>query len=83
MILFLKILNDALLIPTEAIVPDIQGEKIFLFKNGLAIPRLVTIGIRTEDQIQLLSGVNIGDTVIVSGMIQLRPNFQVKLKNIN
>ena len=81
--IILENLNDALLIPTEAIVPDIQGEKIFLFKNGLAIPRLVTIGIRTEEQIQLLSGVNIGDTVIVSGMIQLRPNSQVKLKSIN
>ncbi len=81
--IILENMKNALLIPTEAIVPDIQGEKIFLYKNGLAIPQLVTIGIRTEDQIQLLSGVNLGDTVIVSGMIQLRPNFPVKLNDIN
>ncbi len=81
--IILENMKNALLIPTEAIVPDIQGEKIFLYKNGLAIPQLVTIGIRTEDQIQLLSGVNLGDTVIVSGMIQLRPNFPVILNDIN
>lgn len=72
-------LNNALLVPTDALVPDIQGEKVFVYKNGKAVPRLVTTGIRTEENIQIISGIEKGDTVIVSGIIQLRPNSSVKL----
>ena len=75
-------INNALLIPTDALVPDIQGEKVFLYKNGKAVPQLVKTGIRTEENIQLISGVEKGDTVIVSGIIQLRPNSNVELSSV-
>lgn len=76
-------INNALLIPTDALIPDIQGEKVFLYKKGKAVPQLVKTGIRTEENIQLISGVEIGDTVIVSGIIQLRPNSNVELNSAN
>jgi len=75
-------INNALLIPTDALVPDIQGEKVFLYKNGRAIPQIVKTGIRTEENIQIVSGIEKGDTVIVSGIIQLRPNSEIKLNSI-
>jgi membrane fusion protein (multidrug efflux system) len=75
-------LTDALLVPTEAIVPDIQGEKVFLYKSGKSVPQLVKTGIRTEEEIQILSGIEIGDTVIVSGIIQLRPNSSVTISTV-
>ncbi|MCB9250688.1 MAG: efflux RND transporter periplasmic adaptor subunit [Ignavibacteriales bacterium] len=73
---------DAFLIPTDALVPDIQGEKVFVFKKGKAIPQIVQTGIRTEKDIQIISGVEVGDTVIISGIIQLRPNSDVDLNSI-
>lgn len=76
-------INNAFMVPTDAIVPDIQGEKVFLYKNGKAVPQIVKTGIRTEASIQLISGVEKGDTVIVSGIIQLRPNTNVKLSSVN
>lgn len=76
-------INNAFMVPTDAIVPDIQGEKVFLYKNGKAVPQIVKTGIRTEASIQLVSGVEKGDTVIVSGIIQLRPNTNVKLSLVN
>lgn len=73
-------LNNALLIPSKALVPDIQGEKVFVYKNGIAVPQIVTTGIRTEENIQIVGGIAPGDTVIISGIIQLRPNSPVKLR---
>ena len=75
-------LNNALLVPSKALVPDIQGEKVFVYKNGIAVPQIVTTGIRTEESIQIVAGISPGDTVIVSGIIQLRPNSPVKLSTV-
>ncbi|MCB9206578.1 MAG: efflux RND transporter periplasmic adaptor subunit [Ignavibacteriales bacterium] len=80
--IILSNIKDAILVPSEAVVPDIQGEKVFLYKNGIAVTKNVTTGIRNEADIQIISGIAQGDTVIVSGIIQLRPNSPVNLINI-
>lgn len=74
--------TNAILIPTEALVPDFEGEKVFLYKNGKAVPKVVTTGIRTEKEIQILSGLQPGDTLITTGIIQLRPNAPVSLNAV-
>jgi membrane fusion protein, multidrug efflux system len=74
-------IKNALMLPSDAIVPDIQGEKVFLYKNGKAVSKIVTIGIRDESNIQIVSGIGVGDTVIVSGIIQLRENSPVSIKS--
>jgi membrane fusion protein, multidrug efflux system len=79
----LEDLKDAVLVPTDLIVPNIEGENVFVYKNGTAVLRKVTTGIRTDKEIQVISGLNRGDTLIVSGIIQLRPDMPVKLKSIN
>ncbi len=73
--------NDALMVPTESIVPDITGEKVFLYRNGKAFPQIVRTGIRTEKNIQILEGLAPGDSVITSGIIQLRPGIEVIIQN--
>ncbi|MBU1095915.1 MAG: efflux RND transporter periplasmic adaptor subunit [Bacteroidetes bacterium] len=81
--IILNEIDNALLIPSETIVPDIKGEKVFLYKNGIAAPQIVTTGIRTEKDVQIITGLKEGDTLITSGIIQLRPNTPVKLNSIN
>jgi membrane fusion protein (multidrug efflux system) len=78
----LEKIDDSILIPTETLVPDFEGEKVFIYKNGKAVPQIVTAGIRTEQEIQILSGLSVGDTLIVSGIIQLRPNGSVKINTV-
>ena len=79
----LENIQDAIMAPTEVVVPDIEGEKVFVYHGGKAIPQLIKTGIRTEKEIQITSGLNIGDTVITSGIIQLRPNAPVNLTDVN
>ena len=78
----LQDIKDAVMVPTDVIVPDIEGEKVFVYRDGKAVPQRVTIGLRTENEIQITSGLNVGDTLIVSGIIQIRSNSPVKLNSV-
>lgn len=81
--IILEDISNAIMVPTDVVIPDVRGEYVFVNKNGFAIPQKVETGIRTENEIQILNGLNMGDSLIVSGIIQLRPNTPVKLNAIN
>lgn len=74
----LERMNDALVVPAEALVPDIQGQKVLLMKGGKAVSARVQTGIRTAEEVQLTSGVQPGDTVIVSGLLALKDGAPVQ-----
>ena len=69
----------ALAVPSEAIVSEMGIDKVFLYKNGIAQPVNIEKGLRTDAVVQVLRGVNAGDTVITSGTMQLRTGQKVKL----
>jgi membrane fusion protein (multidrug efflux system) len=70
--------DNALMVPTEALVPQLGGQIVFCVQNGEAQPRQVTTGIRTERMIQITTGLQAGDSVITSGILQLRPGTPVR-----
>ena len=76
-------IQDAIAIPSEAIVPEMGKDKVFLYKSGKAQPVDVTVGLRTEDRVQILRGLNVGDTLITSGTLQLRTGLSVVLDHID
>lgn len=76
-------INDALAVPSEAIVPEMGKDKIFLYKSGKAQPVEIQTGIRTEAEVQVLQGLQTGDTIIISGTLQLRTGLPVTLDAIN
>ncbi|MBU2652382.1 MAG: efflux RND transporter periplasmic adaptor subunit [Bacteroidetes bacterium] len=76
---FLANIPDALLVPSEAIIPDIRGEKIFLAKNGHVRPVYVKSGMRTEREVEIVQGVMAGDTVITTGLLQIRENMPIQV----
>lgn len=75
--------ENALAIPSEAIVPEMGKDKVFLYKNGKAEPVDVVTGIRTEALVQAVAGLSEGDTVIISGTQQLRTGMAVTIDNIH
>jgi membrane fusion protein (multidrug efflux system) len=76
--IILEKIPDALVLPSDAFIPDIKGEKVFICKNGKASVVYVKTGIRTENEVQVVNGINPMDTVIVSGLLQLREQMSVK-----
>ncbi|MBL0342220.1 MAG: efflux RND transporter periplasmic adaptor subunit [Bacteroidetes bacterium] len=72
--------DSAITIPTEAIIPVLKGKKVMVSRNGMAISQLVNNGLRNESNIEIVSGLNIGDTVITSGIMQLKDSMKVAVK---
>jgi membrane fusion protein, multidrug efflux system len=75
--------TKVIMVPTIAYIPDISGAKLFIKKDGLAKSISVKAGIRTEKEIQILEGLEDGDTVITSGILQLKPKTPVEVNIVN
>ena len=74
--------SNALMVPTESIIPVLKGKQVYAYRNGKAEAVKVETGIRNDSTIQITSGLNENDTVIVSGIISLRPGAAVKLASV-
>ncbi len=74
--------NEALLIPTEAVIPELNGKKVFIRRNGKVESKSIETGIRMADKIQVTSGLASGDTVITTGILQLQPAMEVDINLI-
>ena len=75
-------IDNAIAIPTEALIPEMEGEKVFIYKNGKAQSVKVNTGLRTESKIQITDGLKFGDTLITSGIMQLRQNLPIVLDTV-
>lgn len=70
---------QAIAIPTEAIVPEMGVDKVYLYRGGKAHSVTVKTGLRTDAQIHIIEGIELGDTIITSGTLQLREGLAVEL----
>jgi len=76
--------ENALMIPTECVIPTLKGQKVFVSKNGIATEMIVTIGVRTDTQIQIIDGIHAGDTIVTTGLLSVKKDAQLKLlKSVN
>jgi membrane fusion protein, multidrug efflux system len=75
-------IDNAFMIPSQALIPEMDKKKVFVLKQGKATPQEVETGTRTESRIQVTEGLQLGDTVITSGILQLRPGASVKVTEV-
>jgi membrane fusion protein (multidrug efflux system) len=75
--------ENAIMIPNYTVIPQGRKKQVYLFKGGKSMPMDITTGVRDSTNIQVLSGLNLGDTVITSGLLFLRPGADVKISKVN
>ena len=75
----LEKIPDAILVPQQAVIPAIDGQKVFVLEQGKAKERRVTLGLRTAAEVQILSGLNPGDTLLTA-VNQLKDGVSVRVK---
>ncbi len=73
----------ALAVPSEAILSEMGIDKVFAYRSGKAVPVEIVKGLRTENLVQVLKGLSVGDTIITTGTMQLRTGQQVTLDEVN
>jgi membrane fusion protein (multidrug efflux system) len=75
--------REGLTIPAYALIPELKGHMVFVYQNGSAQPRSVEIGTRTEERVEIAAGLEPGDTVITSALLQLKPGAPVRLSGVD
>ena len=76
-------IHNALTAPNESIIKEMGRNIVYIYSGGRAKQVALELGIRTESYTQIVDGLNIGDTLIISGVMQLRDGLPVKIDNIN
>lgn len=75
--LVLDRIEEAIVVPSLAVVPGLKEETVFVVNDGTAESRKVTTGIRTADAVLIEEGLQPGAEVIISSILQLRPGARV------
>lgn len=74
--------NNSIVIPANAIIPDATSKKLVVVKGGRGKFMDVQTGLRTASGVEILKGINVGDSVVVTGVLFVRPNAAVKVRSV-
>jgi membrane fusion protein (multidrug efflux system) len=75
--------NDrAIMIPSNAIIPQARNKQVAVYRSGKASMEQVTTGIRDSSLIQVLSGLNPGDTLITTGLLFVKSGSNIRFSNL-
>ena len=66
--------HSSLLIPSQAIIPQDNKKKVIVSSGGKAKFVLITTGIRTSARVEVLTGLQKGDTIVTTGLLFLKPD---------
>ena len=75
--------ENAIMIPTIVVQPLGRKKLVYLYRGGKSMPTDITTGIRDSSSVQVLTGLSVGDTVITTGLLFLRPGADIKLKKVS
>ena len=74
--------GESLYVPNEAVISDVKGRYVWIMKSGEAKMSYLKTGKRTSDKVEVLEGVSAGDTIITTGIMQIRPGSTVVPVNL-
>ncbi|MBK9509629.1 MAG: efflux RND transporter periplasmic adaptor subunit [Cytophagaceae bacterium] len=72
--------TQSVMIPTETVIPVVDGKKVFVKRNGKAEEIKIETGLRNASSLQVLKGLNVGDSLITSGLMTLKAGTPVFTK---
>lgn len=79
----LKAMFKKLFIPTAALIPTVKGYDVYLMKSGKAVLQQVITGMRNLQSVEITSGLSLHDTVVVTNLLRIKPDSQLKLVKLN
>lgn len=78
----LREIPDAIMVPSEAVIPELGGNSIFVLRDGVASRKSIQTGTRTETLVQVTDGLVAGDTILTTGILQLREGMPVRVTEL-
>ena len=74
--------KNALMVPTQAVIPQERTKQLIVAKNGKAKFVTVTTGVRQASTVEVLDGIAPGDTVVTTGLLFLKPGADLKFSKL-
>ena len=78
----LRQITNTVVIPSIASIAEMGRDIAYIYKDGKAKQVVLTKGLRTENSVQVVSGISVGDTLLTTGVMQLRDGMTVKLGEV-
>ncbi len=72
--------TPALMVPTQAVIPQTRGKQIVVVRKGIAIFQDVQTGYRDSANVEIQTGLQDGDTILTSGLLVVKDKQKVKVK---
>lgn len=74
--------KKAILVPSNSIIPETRNKKMAVVKNGKVKFAVVETGYRSEDKVEIISGLEPGDTFAINGILFLKPDAEVNIRQV-
>jgi len=71
--------TNAILVPSQAVIPTTREKKVALVRGGKVEMRTVTLGTRTGESVEVLQGLQGGDTILTTGLMQAKQGAAVQV----
>jgi membrane fusion protein (multidrug efflux system) len=75
--------KDALLIPSQAVIPTTRDKQVAIVKGGKAKLTTIQIGLRTNDKVEVVQGLHAGDTILTTGIMQVKNGMSIKISRVS
>ncbi|HMK04027.1 MAG TPA: efflux RND transporter periplasmic adaptor subunit [Ferruginibacter sp.] len=75
--------DNALMIPSQAVIPRARNKEVILYNGGVADITIVTTGIRDSSMVEITTGLKAGDTILITGLLTTKKGSKVTLNKIS
>lgn len=77
----LREIDNAIVVPSISTIAEMGRDLAFVYKNGKARQVEIRKGLRTASSVQITQGLQAGDTLLTTGVMQLRDGTEVVINN--
>ena len=74
--------RSALMVPTQSIIMKERSKSVIICKDGKAVFIPIKTGVRQSGNIEVISGLNAGDTVVTTGVLFIKPDMKLDFAKI-
>ena len=75
-------IQNTIVVPSLSVIAEMGRDIAYVYKDGRAQQVTLRKGMRTASSIQVLEGLNVGDTLLVTGVMQLRDGLPVSINEL-
>ncbi len=76
-------LSNAMMGPTQAVIPRASDKQVLLLRKDSVKFLTVETGIRDSTYVQIMKGLNKGDTIVTTGLMTIRPKSKIRISKVN